>query len=361
MTESPTAKASSGLHIPSLDGLRAASFFIVFLSHAGLKGKVPGYFGLSVFFFLSGYLITTLLRREFDRYADISLRQFYLRRVLRIFPPFYLVLLAAYTVCVLGLWESSPLTPGAVVAQLAHATNYYIVRNGWWTGLAPGTWVYWSLAVEEHFYLVFPLLYLWLRRRGFSANRQAAILVGLCAAILLWRCVLVFGLHAPKDRTYVASDTRVDSILAGCLLAIWKNPVMDRDGPSDRDLLTKWLPLGAVMLGTSLVYRRPEFEQTLRYTLQSFGLLPFFVAAIRYYDKPLVSLLESRVAKYLGLLSYSMYLTHTSVIYGFESWTHWPEPVRAVASLITVILLGTLFYYAIEKPLGRLRKRHARA
>jgi peptidoglycan/LPS O-acetylase OafA/YrhL len=126
-------------------------------------------------------------------------------------------------------------------------------------------------------------------------------------------------------------------------------------------LLTKWLPLGAVMLGTSLVYRRPEFEQTLRYTLQSFGLLPFFVAAIRYYDKPLVSLLESRVAKYLGLLSYSMYLTHTSVIYGFESWTHWPEPVRAVASLITVILLGTLFYYAIEKPLGRLRKRHARA
>jgi peptidoglycan/LPS O-acetylase OafA/YrhL len=361
VTDSPPAKAKGALHIPSLDGIRAASFLIVFLSHAGLKGKVPGYVGLSVFFFLSGYLITTLLRREFDRYQDISLKQFYLRRVLRIFPPFYLVLFAAYAICALGLWESSPLTPGAVAAQLAHGTNYYIVQHGWWTGLAPGTWVYWSLAVEEHFYLVFPLLYIWLRRRGYTARQQAAILLGICGVILAWRCVLVFGLHAPKDRTYVASDTRVDSILAGCLLAVWKNPVLDEDGPSDRDLLSKWVPLGTLMFIVSLVYRKPEFEQTFRYTLQSFGLLPLFIAAIRFHDKPIISLLGTAPAKYLGLLSYSMYLTHTSVIYGFESWTRWPEPIRAVAALATVVLLGTFFYYVIEKPIGQLRRRHSRA
>src|SRR5205807_5364979 len=75
------------LNIPSLDGLRAASVMLVFAAHAGLKDRVPGNFGVTVFFFLSGYLITTLLRIEHDRTGRISLRDFYLRRVLRIFPP----------------------------------------------------------------------------------------------------------------------------------------------------------------------------------------------------------------------------------------------------------------------------------
>ena len=81
-----SGKASS--HIPSLDGLRAVSFGIVFLGHASAARWMPGYFGLSVFFFLSGYLITTLLRMEFDRAGGIRFRDFYLRRVLRIFRPF---------------------------------------------------------------------------------------------------------------------------------------------------------------------------------------------------------------------------------------------------------------------------------
>src|SRR5579862_8043425 len=77
--------------IPSLDGLRAVSFFIVFLAHAASERYIPAHLGLAIFFFLSGYLITTLLRTEFDATGGVSLRQFYLRRVLRIFPPFYLV------------------------------------------------------------------------------------------------------------------------------------------------------------------------------------------------------------------------------------------------------------------------------
>src|SRR5438105_2995303 len=86
------ASSEGGFQIPSLDGIRAVSFLIVFLAHAGLERYVPGYFGLTVFFFLSGFLITTLLRREYDRTGSVSLSHFYLRRILRIFPPFYLVL-----------------------------------------------------------------------------------------------------------------------------------------------------------------------------------------------------------------------------------------------------------------------------
>src|ERR1041385_111615 len=81
------SRKASFFHIPSLDGVRAVSFLIVFLAHAGLEKWVPGYFGLTVFFFLSGYLITTLLRMEYDKSGTISLRDFYFRRVLRIFPP----------------------------------------------------------------------------------------------------------------------------------------------------------------------------------------------------------------------------------------------------------------------------------
>src|SRR5277367_6687518 len=74
-------------HIPSLDGLRAVSFFIVFLAHSRLEWIVPGGFGVTVFFFLSGYLITTLMRLEVERTRDVSLKHFYLRRALRILPP----------------------------------------------------------------------------------------------------------------------------------------------------------------------------------------------------------------------------------------------------------------------------------
>ncbi len=353
----PLARPAHGpFHIPSLDGIRAVSFLIVFLSHAGLKGKVPGYFGLSVFFFLSGYLITTLLRMEYDRKRDVSLRQFYVRRIFRIFPPFYLVLLIAYAITLTGAWGGSLNWHGAL-SQLCHFTNYYIVSHGWWEGLAPGTWVYWSLAVEEHFYLVFPLCYLVVRRRGFSARQQAFTLLAICALVLAWRSVLVFGFHASKDRTYVASDTRVDSILAGCLLAVWKNPVLDADGPSERALALVWLPLGALALIVSLIVRVPNFEQSLRYTLQSFGLLPFFVAAVRWHERGPFRLLNTRVAKYLGLISYSMYLTHTATIWAVEKWVSLPEPVNALLSFAIVVGLGSACYVGVEKPFANLRRR----
>ena len=94
-----------GFHIPSLDGLRAVSFSIVFFAHAGLEKWVPGGFGVTVFVFLSGYLITTLMRMEFEKTGTVSLRKFYLRRVLRILPPFYVVLLLATALTALGVLQ----------------------------------------------------------------------------------------------------------------------------------------------------------------------------------------------------------------------------------------------------------------
>ena len=344
--------------IPSLDGLRAVSFFIVFLGHATTTKLIPGELGLTVFFFLSGYLITTLLRLEFDGTGGINFRDFYLRRVLRIFPPFYIVLGLG---CVLTLTHvlDNTLWPKAVLAQTFQLTNYWIVFHGWWNGMAPGSWIFWSLAVEEHFYLVFPVFYLLMRRRGLTARQQMQLLVGLCAAVLVWRCLLVIGFHAEKDRIYPATDTRLDGILFGCLLAVYGNPALDSAAVSERRLKSIWLPLAFVALLLSFVGGKflPWFDQTIRYTIQSAALFPIFITAIRYPRWGAFRWLNLSWVRFVGLLSYSLYLMHTTVLYGLELRTHWSKPLISMVALVICFLLASLIYYLVEKPCARLRKR----
>jgi peptidoglycan/LPS O-acetylase OafA/YrhL len=378
----PKAHAGEPFQIPSLDGIRALSFLTVFLAHGGLEKYVPGYFGLTLFFFLSGYLITTLMRMEFTKTGHVSLGQFYLRRVLRIFPPFYLVLIAATALTAKGLLDSrhadgtvtsTPLDWSAVGAQAAHFTNYYIVEHGWWNGMAPGTWVYWSLAVEEHFYLVFPLLFLLLRKRLQRWDQLALALLGLCALLLLWRFALVFALGATKDRMYVSSDTRVDSILFGCILAVWNNPVLDDPKRlTDRTVLL-WLLGGLGLLALSLLVRQHAppglapgapfparavwFEQTLRYTLQGLGLLPLFLASIRWHDRWPFKVLSLWPLRRIGLLSYSLYLLHTCALWACEQWVRWPTAARTALVLATILVVAELMYRFVERPFGQVRKR----
>ena len=355
-------------HIPTLDGIRAISFGIVFLAHAaastGIGKWIPGYFGLATFFFLSGYLITTLLRIEFDRTEKIAFRDFYLRRMLRIFPPFYLILGLD---CVLTLTHvlDNTLWPSAVLAQAFHLTNYWIVFHshapdaGWWYGLAPGSWIFWPLAVEEHFYLVFPLIYLLMRRRKMTPKQQMQALLGLCAAVLVWRCLLVFGFHVTKERTYVSSDTRVDSILFGCLLAVYGNPFLDMPTCSAERIKNFWVPLASVVLIASFGLGRiwHDFDQTLRYTVQGAALIPIFIAAVRYPGWGIFRWLNVPWVRFVGLLSYSLYLLHTTVLYAIGHHTHWHAPLVGLVSLVVSLGLATLIYHFVEKPCARLRKK----
>jgi peptidoglycan/LPS O-acetylase OafA/YrhL len=109
----------SKFYIPSLDGMRTIAFVIVFLSHAGATHLVPGGFGVTVFFFISGYLITTLLRREYEKNQVINLKHFYLRRILRIWPSFYLVLFLATILTLIGVLKGEMQLPG-FLSQVLH-------------------------------------------------------------------------------------------------------------------------------------------------------------------------------------------------------------------------------------------------
>jgi peptidoglycan/LPS O-acetylase OafA/YrhL/glycosyltransferase involved in cell wall biosynthesis len=328
---------------------------IVFLAHAGLGERIPGTFGVTVFFFLSGYLITTLLRLEYEATGSISLRQFYLRRVLRILPPMYLVLGLAVVATLSGVLAGQ-LEPVAVLAQVFHLTNYYNIQAGM-DGQPFGTGVYWSLAVEEHFYLVFPLLYLVLRGRLRSSAHQALVLGSLCLAILAWRCLLVYGLGASGERTAIATDTRLDSILFGCLLAIVGNPFLDAPSRPDRRWQVLWLPLGLVVIAATFLIRDSLFRESFRYTLQGLALIPVFVTAIRRPDWGPFRLLNARPVRFLGVLSYSIYLSHQVVIYGVWQWSSWHPLLQGVLSLSLTIVLAAAIHVWIEKPCARLRKR----
>jgi peptidoglycan/LPS O-acetylase OafA/YrhL len=168
----------------------------------------------------------------------------------------------------------------------------------------------------------------------------------------------VFGFNAPMERTYMASDARVDSILFGCALAVWRNPVVD-DYPLDaRRWGLLWLPLALLVLAVCMVARDPAFRETARYTLQGAALTVVFVAAIRFRQWPPFRVLNSRVAVFIGMLSYSLYLVHFAVLFAMERIAPTLHPVpRGTLALALSIGASYAIYRLVEKPCARLRRR----
>jgi peptidoglycan/LPS O-acetylase OafA/YrhL len=345
-------------HIPSLDGLRAVSFLLVFVAHAGLDNIVPGGLGVTIFFFLSGFLITTLMRNEYELSGRVNFKHFWLRRTLRILPPFYLVLIGA-TLAAPLIAPSDPVQPAAFAARALHFTNYWVIHHGY-SGEPPGTGVYWSLAVEEHFYLLFPWIFVGLQRLRLSQRSQAMTLWGICIAALLWRVILVSVFHVSTDRTYMGSDTRLDSIIFGCAIAVWLNPVIDRPRLNDGAWKRIYFP-GALMVLLACVFIRGNalaFRETLRYSLQGAALTVLFIAAIRYPNWWPFRWLNWRPIAFLGVLSYSLYLLHFTVIIGVQGML--PAAPRFVQGLVAFAIstaLAWLMYITVERPCAKLRKR----
>ena len=346
----------SKFYIPSLDGIRTIAFLIVFLAHAGGDRILPGPFGVTVFFFLSGYLITTLLRREYEQNQVINLKHFYLRRLLRIAPGGYLVLFLASILTLIGVLEGEIQLP-AFLSQALHYYNYYVTFVST-EGVAPGTGVYWSLAVEEHFYFLFPFLYIGLLKMRVSPQRQMLIIWGICLAILIWRCVLVFGRGAGESSIVYLSDTRIDSILFGCALAVNGNPVLDTPYGSDRLWKYFVLPAGITVLILSFICESREFETTVRYTIQGLALHGLFIAAIRFPDWGVFKILNWNWMRFIGLLSYSLYLVHHIVIQAVDLYL--PQisvALQGAMSMLISLILAYAMYRYIELPCGKLRKQ----
>lgn len=343
-------------YIPSLDGIRAVAALLVFFTHAGLADIVPGGFGVSIFFFLSGFLITTLLRREYEKFGHINIKHFYLRRIYRIFPLLYLVLFSIVILSLAGIINSH-FTIGALIAQVGQLTNYYCILHGE-EHLVPFTQVYWSLAVEEHFYLLFPALFMFSVKR-WHYGKVVYVFLGICLLTLLWRCILVYEFAQPLLRTYWATDTRLDSLLFGCIMGIWANPVIGQRqfllGNKMKDVLM--LLFSLVVLLLTLADRNEVFRETLRYTIQGVALFPVFWLAIRHADWPVFHWLNWKPVRWLGVLSYSFYLSHVFWLHVAHKITGQHQLLAGLLGFLLTVLFSALMYKWVERPFSILRQK----
>lgn len=340
--------------IPSLDGIRAIAVGLVFLAHSGLEHIVPGGLGVTVFFVLSGYLITTLMRIERARSGRLDLGAFYLRRLLRLMPPLLVVVLAAALLSQAGVIGGA-FSAGGLVSTLLYLGNYWVIANDF-AGVPAGIAVVWSLAVEEHFYLFYPPLAAALLLRS-APERAAALLLALAAAVLTWRVWLTLQ-GVSEDYIGMATDTRIDAILAGCVLAFWRNPWLE---PPQRGPATAaWLLAGACLglLAFTLLYREPLFRSSLRYSLQALAIAPLlYLAVARAGQRPFRWLSAAPLA-WLGSVSYTVYLVHHVVLLGLERhWTAADWSVRSACGLAITLLIAEAMRRAVEKPCARLRRR----
>lgn len=304
MTQTPSN------YVPGLDGLRALSVTVVMMAHVGLSWLLPAGLGVTTFFFISGYLITLLLWQERERFGQVDMPRFYGRRFLRLMPE--LVAFVAVAGLVMGPLLSQPLPPLQALANLTYWTNYYNIFNvGGACESCAVTGHLWSLAVEEHFYLIMPAALVLV---GFVPRRMAGLFLFVIIACLAWRTIAVTVLGLGPDYTYEATETRLDSIAWGCLAA-----VIQRSSPAFMAVIQRraWASflLGGVMLAGSLVWRDPVFRETLRYSLQGLALMLLVLPLINVARLGwIVRILEWPVFRWMGRRSYGAYLWHMAAI-----------------------------------------------
>jgi len=340
--------------IPSLDGIRAVAVSLVFFAHSGVGNLIPGGLGVTIFFVLSGYLITTLMRIEHARSGGISYRSFYLRRLLRLMPPLLIVVAAAALLSALSIINGY-FSPGGMFSALFYFGNYYAIAHDY-HGLPAGIGVIWSLAIEEHYYFFYPPLAALLLRIG-RVGLSVTVLAILCAIVLAWRYWLVF--HGGSE-AYItmATDTRVDAILVGCLMALLCNPRLDRV-PAPK-ALRDWgiVTVCVVVLLGTLLYRGEVFRITARYTLQSFAIAPLIYLAVARADRLPFRWLNTRPLVYIGTISYTIYLSHHVILLWLAK--HWPQLSWTWHTLVAAVLtlaVAELMRRFVEQPFAKLRKR----
>lgn len=339
--------------IQGLDGVRACAFLLVLCGHCGFSW-IPNGFGVTVFFFLSGYLITTLLRQEWLRSGSVSVSKFYVRRAFRILPPLYCALLLAVGMAWCGVLHHEVQLKAVVAIQLFF-TNYAALTPG--ISIPLGLSPLWSLAVEEHFYLLFPWVYLLLLKTETKQSRQAAFLAGVCAAVLCWRVVLMAYFHVFWNRVYTGTDTRVDSILFGAILAMAANPVLDRLPWATRKRCAAAAVFAVFILMASIAARGEMFRQTLRYSIQGVALGPVFFYLVRYPDCFATRCLEWRPLTRIGDWSYALYLIHYTVMFSIETWITRNPAATLLLTFTISVGLAELVRRCVEKPMNRLRNK----
>ena len=344
--------------IHSLDFLRGLAVLLVLFRHlpnqetSGSLGFIQtiGWTGVDLFFVLSGFLISGLLFNDFDRYGKLDLKRFWLRRSFKIWPSYFLTYGLAMLATV--VWT------GNLNLVVSRWPNYVFVQNYMDPAIR---WTHsWSIAIEEHFYFLLPLVLILLARKKFAELPKVAL--ALCVAVLLQRVLLSLFTDLKWPNFYYPSHLRIDSLCFGVLISYvyrYQRDVFMRIG--------RWWPafVGAAPL-IVLAYVFPLEKSPVSYTI---GFTIFYlmfgglVVAARMHPN-FGSSGPQRLLSWMGIYSYTIYLAH-SVIYELPGIS--TLRLMAISRLGSAgdqllflglsIALGVLISHAIERPFLRLRAK----
>ena len=339
--------------IPSLHGLRAISIVLVIVSHCFLhtRGQSAaakallalagnGTVGVSIFFVVSGFLITLLLLRERCNAGQIDLSDFYLRRVFRILPAF-----VVYVAVVAVLTSAGVLSIPS--QQFWHALTFtmdYVTEKNWFLGHV------WSLSVEEQFYVIWPFLVVLCSRRVLTIITGSVIVLGPFIRILD-RIVL------PGTRFEIEymGHTRADMLMFGCLIALYF------DDDRLRALLAKAIARGVPLMAALFLFIiSPVIEmrfggvyiKTIGYSLQGLSISFIMLYLVTRPEGDFGRLFNSKLAIRVGAISYSLYLWQEMFI-GFREFSVAGSLMRIAGAFVA----AEISYHFVETPLLRLKRR----
>lgn len=334
---------------PEIQGLRAIAVALVFLFHLWPSGVSGGYVGVDVFFVISGYLITLGLVREIETRGSVSLLAFYVRRARRILPAATLVLLViALLVPLLPVtrWED---TARGIAASALYVENWLLVRQAVdyfaATGMPTPVQHYWSLSVEEQFYLGWPVLLLVgavLFRTARSRRAGLVVLMGSVLAASFAASVLVTG--SDPARAYYVTHTRVWELALGGMLALL-GPVALRGTMA---ALAGTLGVVAILAAGFAFSSATPFPGAAA-LLPTLGTVLVILSGAASPRSP-VAVLGWRPLQYLGDRSYSLYLWHWPVIVFVTARGDAIDPATGLWVIVAVLALSHLSYRFVEQP-----------
>jgi peptidoglycan/LPS O-acetylase OafA/YrhL len=337
---------------PALDGLRGLMTFGVILAH--VRGSlVPGaQVYMDVFFVMSGYFITSLLLRDVERHGHIRYGEFYRRRFARILPPFAAMLAVYLAFCAVFFPRFADSLKDALIA-------FTYVAN-WWRAFDLHGLTYmshtWSLAIEEQFYLLWPITLAVLIRACGVRWRLAVMIATGAALIWAWRVYLTWG-GAPLLRLYSGLDTRADALLVGCGLAVVLK-VLPKDAFAPwQGALHKlaWAFVGASVLATFFLKQTPFYYYVGITPLCTLSAALLLIVLLRSSGTILHRIFERPEAVFLGKIFYGMYLWHFPILFLMKDLTGAPNGARFFIGFPLTVLCATLSYVYIERHFMRVR------
>ena len=347
-------------YTPSLDGLRAIAIVLVFVFHVpDTFFYLPtGWIGVDLFFVLSGFLITTLLVREHHTQSSIDLRNFYVRRFLRLLPALVVTLIG---VNIIGLTLDS-VERGEIanssVAVATYASNWFSAFGSLPHPMLEYTW---SLAIEEQYYLVWALVVAVFLARGGSPERLMRVALAVAAASVAWRVVLLVAFDATYERVYFATDTRLDGILLGSALGCAVHTdLLARTRTYVESVWNQRLATAAfiVLIAVSRFPGRGNLVE-FAIVLPAVNVLAAYLTISLVLAPPRILrvVLEHPAVVRLGRISYGVYLFHIPVIFTIRRFFTPSAEVYFVVTFVVTVLLADLSFRVIESPVLRLKHR----